>query len=45
VIAHILHAGVVRRHVVAGALRELGVEDVETRDVIEWERALEAKRS
>jgi AraC family transcriptional regulator len=40
VIAHILTVGVVRRHMVIDALRELGVQDVETRDPIEWERAL-----
>jgi AraC-like DNA-binding protein len=42
VIAHILNIGIVRRHAVTGALRELGVADVETRDPIEWERALAA---
>lgn len=38
VIAHILTAGVVRRQSIIGALRDLGVDDVETRDPIEWER-------
>jgi hypothetical protein len=38
VIAHILSVGVVRRQTVIGALRELGVEGVEARDPIEWER-------
>src|SRR5262252_2280023 len=38
VIAHILNASVIRRQTVTGALRELGVKDVETRDPIEWER-------
>jgi AraC family transcriptional regulator len=40
VIAHILTVGVVRRQMVIGALRELGVRDVEARDPIEWERAM-----
>jgi len=40
VIAHILNIGIVRRQHVIGALRELGVADVEARDPIEWERAL-----
>lgn len=40
VIAHILTVGVVRRQLVTDALRELGVTDVETRDPIEWERAM-----
>lgn len=40
VIAHILDVGVIRRHAIVGALRELGVVDVEARDPIEWERAL-----
>ena len=43
VIAHILDASVMRRHTVAGALRELGVRDAETRDPIEWERLVEAR--
>jgi AraC family transcriptional regulator len=38
VIAHILNVGVIRRHTVTEALRELGVTAVETRDPIEWER-------
>lgn len=38
VIAHIFSAAVIRRHTVSQALRELGIEDAETRDVIEWER-------
>jgi len=38
VIAHILDASVIRRHVVIGVLRELGVRDAERRDPIEWER-------
>jgi AraC family transcriptional regulator len=42
VIAHILTVGVVRRQTVIGALRELGVRDVESRDPIEWERAIAA---
>lgn len=37
VIAHILTVAVVRRQAVIGVLRELGVEDAETRDPIEWE--------
>jgi AraC family transcriptional regulator len=40
VIAHILTIGVVRRQTVIDALRELGVRDVESRDPIEWERAV-----
>jgi AraC family transcriptional regulator len=43
VIAHILAAGVVRRHLVSAVLSELGVKDAETRDPIEWERMLEAR--
>jgi AraC family transcriptional regulator len=43
VIAHILTVSVVRRHTVIGALRELGVQDVETRDPIEWERLIAAR--
>lgn len=43
VIAHILNIGIVRRQNVIGALRELGVADVEARDPIEWERALAAR--
>ena len=42
-IAHILTVSVVRRQHVMGALRDLGVADVETRDPIEWERWLEAR--
>jgi AraC-like DNA-binding protein len=44
VIAHILEASAVRRYTVIGALRDLGVADVETRDPIEWERLVEARR-
>jgi hypothetical protein len=40
VIAHILDVSVIRRHTVVGALRELGVAEVERRDPIEWERAI-----
>ena len=40
VIAHILTAGVVRRQAVIEALRELGVRDVESRDPLDWERAI-----
>ena len=40
VVAHILTVGVVRRQTVIGALRELGVEGVEARDPIEWEREI-----
>jgi AraC-like DNA-binding protein len=43
VIAHILTVSVVRRQTVMGALRELGIRDVETRDPIEWERAMAAR--
>ena len=40
VIAHILDIGVIRRHTVVGALRDLGVAEVERRDPIEWERTI-----
>lgn len=40
VIAHILLVSAIRRQTVIGVLRELGVENVETRDPIEWERLL-----
>jgi AraC-like DNA-binding protein len=40
VIAHIVTGSTVRRHMVAGALRELGVASPETRDPIEWERLI-----
>lgn len=43
VIAHIVNIGIVRRQNVIGALRELGVADVEARDPIEWERAIAAR--
>ncbi len=43
VIAHILTASVVRRQTVMGALHELGVKNVETRDPIEWERMIAAR--
>jgi hypothetical protein len=43
VIAHILTISVVRRETVMGALRELGISDVEARDPIEWERMVEAR--
>jgi AraC family transcriptional regulator len=45
VIAHILTIGVVRRQTVIGALRDLGVRDVEARDPIEWERAIASRTS
>ena len=38
VIAHILTVSAFRRRLIVGALRELGVRDVESRDEIEWER-------
>jgi AraC family transcriptional regulator len=44
VIAHILTASAIRRHTVIGMLRELGVPDAETRDPIEWERLIAARR-
>jgi AraC family transcriptional regulator len=44
VIAHILTVSVVRRQTVIGVLGELGVPDAETRDPIEWERLVEARR-
>jgi AraC-like DNA-binding protein len=43
VIAHILTVSVTRRQTVVDVLRELGVPDVETRDPIEWERAMAAR--
>jgi AraC family transcriptional regulator len=43
VIAHILTVSVIRRQTVTDVLRELGVPDVETRDPIEWERAMAAR--
>ena len=43
VVAHILTVGVVRRQTVIDALRELGVRNVESRDPIEWERAIAAR--
>ena len=43
VIAHILNASMIRRQTVVGVLRELGVQNVETRDPIEWERLVEAR--
>jgi AraC-like DNA-binding protein len=42
VIAHILTVSVIRRQTVVGALRELGLDDVEARDPIEWERLVAA---
>jgi AraC family transcriptional regulator len=44
VIAHILTVSVVRRQTVIGVLGELGVPDAETRDPIEWERLVAARR-
>jgi hypothetical protein len=43
VIAHIVTVSVIRRQTVMDVLRELGVSDVETRDPIEWERAMAAR--
>jgi AraC family transcriptional regulator len=43
VIAHVLTVSVVRRHAVIDALAELGVQDIETRDPIEWERLIAAR--
>lgn len=43
VIAHIVTVSQTRRELVVGALRELGVRDVETRDPIEWEREIAAR--
>jgi AraC-like DNA-binding protein len=43
VIAHILTVSVVRRQTVIEVLRELGVQDVEVRDPIEWERLIAAR--
>jgi AraC family transcriptional regulator len=44
VVAHILTVSVVRRQTVVGVLREIGVPDAETRDPIEWERLVAARR-
>lgn len=44
VIAHVLTVGVIRRQTVISCLRDLGVQNVETRDPIEWERMIEAHR-
>jgi hypothetical protein len=43
VIAHILTVSVIRRQTATLVLRELGVEDIETRDPIEWERLIAAR--
>jgi len=43
VIAHILTVSVIRRQTVIDVLRDLGVPNVETRDPIEWERAMAAR--
>jgi AraC-like DNA-binding protein len=43
VIAHILTVSMVRRQSVIGALREVGVKNVEIRDPIEWERLIAAR--
>jgi len=43
VIAHILNISLVRRQTIVGALQDLGVADVETRDPIEWERLVETR--
>ena len=43
VIAHILTVSVVRRHTLIGALGDLGVDNVEVRDPIEWERLIAAR--
>ncbi|MCA9562633.1 MAG: DinB family protein [Myxococcales bacterium] len=44
VIAHILTVSVVRRQNVIEGLRALGIENVEVRDPIEWERLREGSR-
>ncbi|MCW5802608.1 MAG: helix-turn-helix transcriptional regulator [Deltaproteobacteria bacterium] len=44
VIAHIVTVNVVRRQAIVEGLRALGVEDVEIRDPIEWERLLASRR-
>lgn len=44
VIAHIVTASVIRRQTVIGMLRELGIQDVEAGDPIEWERLVAAQR-
>ncbi|MBX3159482.1 MAG: helix-turn-helix transcriptional regulator [Deltaproteobacteria bacterium] len=43
VIAHIVTVNVVRRQAIVEGLRALGVEDVEIRDPIEWERLLASR--
>ena len=43
VIAHILTASVVRRQTIIGALSDLGIQNVEMRDPIEWERMIAAR--
>jgi AraC family transcriptional regulator len=43
VVALILESGILRRHAIVSALRDLGVKDVETRDPIEWERLVEPR--
>lgn len=43
VIAHIVTSSAIRRQTVSGALRELGIEDAETRDPIEWERLMTSR--
>jgi AraC family transcriptional regulator len=43
VVAHILEVSTIRRHIATGVLRELGVQDVETRDPIEWEQQIAAR--
>lgn len=40
VIAHILTVSTIRRQNVVGALRSLGVADVEARDPMDWERSI-----
>ncbi|MEO7274065.1 MAG: hypothetical protein ABI211_18865 [Vicinamibacterales bacterium] len=43
VIAHIFTASVGRRQMVIGALADLGIQNVDMRDPIEWERLIAAR--
>jgi len=38
VIAHVIEYGAIRRHALAGVLRELGADLAPSDDPIEWER-------
>jgi hypothetical protein len=43
VIAHVIDVSIRRRHTCVELLRELGVADVETKDPMDWERALASR--